>query len=83
MNKLKNTCALLILIVFLAMNLIGTNNSGIMMIQGAVAPTLESDIVIGIDMVHNNNISANQLTNLTALLNTTFSSTQVVFLTNY
>jgi len=53
-----------------------------MMIQGAVAPTLESDIVIGIDMAHNNNISVNQLTNLTTLLNTTFSSTQVVFLNN-
>ena len=50
------------------------------MIQGAVAPTLESDIVIGIDMAHNNNISVNQLTNLTTLLNTSFSSTQVVFL---
>jgi hypothetical protein len=52
------------------------------MIQGAVAPTLESDIVIGIDMAHNNNISVSQLTNLTTLLNTTFSSTQVVFLKN-
>lgn len=52
------------------------------MVKGAVAPTLESDIVIGIDMAHNNNISVNQLTNLTALLNTTFSSTQVVFLNN-
>jgi len=51
-----------------------------MMIQGADTPTLESDIVIGIDMAHNNNISVNQLSNLTTLLNTTFSSTQVVFL---
>ena len=80
MNKLKNTCTLLILVVFLTMSSVNTNNSGIMMVKGAVAPTLESDIVIGIDMAHNNNISANQLTNLTALLNTTFSSTQVVFL---
>ena len=53
-----------------------------MIIQGAVSPTLESNIVIGIDMAHNNNISVNQLTNLTTLLNTTFSSTQVVFLKN-
>ncbi|MHA1236420.1 MAG: hypothetical protein ACTSQ9_02025 [Candidatus Hodarchaeales archaeon] len=82
MNKLKNTCALLILVVFLTMNSLNTNNSGIIMIQGAVAPTLESDIVIGIDMAHNNNISVSQLTNLTTLLNTTFSSTQVVFLKN-
>ncbi len=62
------------------MNSITTNNSGIIMVKGAVAPTFESDIVIGIDMAHNNNISTNQLTNLTVLLNTTFSSTQVVFL---
>jgi len=82
LNKLKNTCALLILVVFLTMNSLNTNNSGIIMIQGAVAPTLESDIVIGIDMAHNNNISVSQLTNLTTLLNTTFSSTQVVFLKN-
>jgi len=64
------------------MSSLNTNNSGIMMIQGAVSPTLESDIVIGIDMAHNNNISVSQLTNLTTLLNTTFSSTQVVFLNN-
>ena len=80
MNKLKNTCTLLILVVFLTMNSINTNNSGIIMVKGVVAPTLESDIVIGIDMSHNNNISVNQLTNLTNLFNTTFSSTQVVFL---
>jgi hypothetical protein len=80
LNKLKNSCALLILVVFLTMNSINSNNSGIVVIQGAVAPNLESDIVIGIDMAHNNNISASQLTNLTTLLNTTFSSTQVVFL---
>lgn len=49
-------------------------------VQGAVTPTFESDIVIGIDMAHGNNISVDQITNLTAILNSTFSSTQVVFL---
>ena len=52
------------------------------MVQGSVAPTQESDIVIGIDMAHNNNISATQLTNLTTLLNDTFSPFQITFLTS-
>ena len=51
-----------------------------MVVQGVVTPTLESDIVIGIDMAHDNNISVDQVVNLTSILNSTFSSAQVVFL---
>jgi hypothetical protein len=49
-----------------------------MIAVGAVSPTLESDIAIGIDMGHNNNISESQLSNLTALLNGIFSPTEDV-----
>jgi hypothetical protein len=49
-----------------------------MIVTGAVTPTLESDIVIGIDMAHNNNISESQLSNLTTLLNGIFSPAEDV-----
>ncbi|MHA2031750.1 MAG: hypothetical protein ACW99Q_20420 [Candidatus Kariarchaeaceae archaeon] len=81
MKRLKNSCAILILVVFLTIFAIQDENGNLMVVQGTVTPTLESDIVIGIDMAHGNNISVNQITNLTALLNSTFSSTQIVFLT--
>ena len=80
MKRLKNTCAILILVVFLMMITIQDENINPMVVQGVVTPTLESDIVIGIDMAHNNNISVDQVVNLTSILNSTFSSTQVVFL---
>jgi hypothetical protein len=52
----------------------------VVIVHGSISPTHESDIVIGIDMAHNNNITTAQLTNLTALLNSTFGTSDVVFL---
>jgi len=51
-------------------------------IQGAIEPTIESEIVIGIDQGHLNNLSSNEITNLTYILNTTFDSQGVIFLTD-
>lgn len=80
MNKLKNIWALSILVIFLTVTTIQNDTNSTIMVQGSVSPTHESDIVIGIDMAHNNNISAAQLTNLTTYFNNTFSTTQIVFL---
>ncbi|MFX0088093.1 MAG: hypothetical protein ACFFAU_20740 [Candidatus Hodarchaeota archaeon] len=49
-------------------------------VQGAIEPTIESEIVIGIDLGHDNAINSSHLTNLTSILNTTFSSQEVVFI---
>ena len=50
-------------------------------VLGTVEPTIESEIVIGIDFSHQNNISSQDLVNLTSILNSTFSPQEVVFLT--
>jgi hypothetical protein len=48
-------------------------------VQGTVKPTLESEIVIGIDLSHNNDVNSSEIANLTSILNATFPQ-QVVFL---
>ncbi len=73
MKKLKKTYVLFLFVIFLTAVAINDNHSASMIVKGAVSPTLESDIVIGIDMVHDNNISESQLSNLTTLLNQIFS----------
>lgn len=78
MKKLKKTYVLFMFVIFLTTVTIEDNNSASMIVMGAGAPILESDIVIGIDMAHNNNISESQLSNLTTLLNGIFSPTQDV-----
>ncbi|MHA1993786.1 MAG: hypothetical protein ACW97Z_04540 [Candidatus Hodarchaeales archaeon] len=78
MKKLKNSYVLFLFVIFLTAIAIEDNNSPSMIAVGAVSPTLESDIAIGIDMGHNNNISESQLSNLTALLNGIFSPTEDV-----
>ncbi len=50
-------------------------------VLGTVEPTVESEIVIGIDLSHQNNMTSLELINLTSIINSTFSSQEVVFLT--
>ena len=73
MKKLKSTYVLFLFVIFITAVAIKDRNSSSTIVTGAVAPTLESEIVIGIDMAHNNNISENQLSNLTTLLDDMFS----------
>jgi hypothetical protein len=83
LKKLKNAYILGLFVIFLTAVAIEDNRSTPMIVTGAVAPTIESDIVIGIDMAHNNNISESQLSNLTTLLNSRFSpANDVLFLSN-
>ena len=59
-----------------------TNNANLFIetVQGTVKPTPESEIVIGIDLAHNNALNSSQIENLTSILESTFSSEQVEFL---
>ena len=78
MKKLKKTYVLFLFVIFLTAFAIEDNQPVSMIVTGAVTPTLESDIVIGIDVAHNNNISESQLSNLTTLLNGIFSPAEDV-----
>ncbi len=80
MYKLKNSWSIIVLIFFISAISSISNDLIIIEAQGAVEPTLESDIIIGIDLAHQNNITQKELTNLTTILNATFSSEKVVFL---
>lgn len=64
------------------LNLLTINNSYLnpLIVQGTVKPTIESEIIIGIDLYHQSDINTSEITNLTSILNTTFSSQQVVYL---
>lgn len=81
LSKLKNSWIIIVMVFFLTA--VNTNNTNlkITIVQGTVEPTIESEIVIGIDLSHSNDINSSELTNLTLILNTTFSTQQVVFLT--
>lgn len=80
MNKLKKTWIVIVLILYLTTFNTNTKNQDIILVQGAIKPTSNSEIVIGVDFSHLNNVSSNELTNLTSILNTTFSSQKIIFL---
>ena len=80
MRKLRKSCFIVFYIFFFIAIIINSNNLHTIIVQGTVEPTIESEIVIGIDMGHQNNLTTNQLTNLTSILNTTFSSDGIIFL---
>ncbi len=82
MNKVKNFCTLIILVFFLTAINIDNRSFTVNSVKAVVNPTNETEIVIGIDLGHNNNITSKELTNLTTILNSTFSSGGVVFIRN-
>lgn len=69
------------MVFFLTIFMTNNANLSVTTVQGTVKPTIESEIVIGIDLSHDNDVNSNEIANLTSILNTTFSSQQVVFLT--
>ncbi|MHA1214295.1 MAG: DUF4350 domain-containing protein [Candidatus Hodarchaeales archaeon] len=77
MNILKNSSIILLITIFLVSVNSNPSNIRIVLVNGVVDPTTETEIVIGIDIGHNNNITASQLTNLTKILNETFSTEHV------
>ncbi len=81
MSKLKNSWIIVIGILFLTFT--NTNSSILKFtsVLGTVEPTDEFEIVIGIDVSHQNNITSQDLLNLTSIINSTFSPQEVVFLT--
>jgi hypothetical protein len=50
-------------------------------VQGTVESTSESEIVIGIDTYHDNDLNSSEISNITSQLNTTFGLQQIVYLT--
>ncbi len=80
MNKSQNSWILIITILFVTKFNINMNTMRLIVVQGAIEPTVESEIVIGIDLGHDNAINSSHLTNLTHILDTTFSSDGVVFI---
>jgi hypothetical protein len=71
---------LIITLLFVNVFSFDMNTMRILVVQGTIEPTVESEIVIGIDLGHENAINSSHLTNLTSILNTTFSSQEVVFI---
>jgi hypothetical protein len=69
----------MLLVFFLSTTNINSSNLKIVTVLG-VEPVEESEIIIGIDLQHNNNLTSSELTNLTSILNSTFDSQGVVFL---
>ncbi len=80
MSKLKNSWIIIVLVFFLTSFNINSNNLKISAVQGIIEPSVESKIVIGIDLSHENDINSSDITNLTSILNVTFSADEVVFL---
>ncbi len=80
MVKTKRILIILSLIIFLNILSSNTVNLSILQAQGAFTPTREVDIVIGIDIGHLNNFTTKQITNLTNILNSTFSTQKIVFI---
>ncbi|MFX1514995.1 MAG: hypothetical protein ACFFC6_01710 [Promethearchaeota archaeon] len=80
MGKSKIYWAIMVMVFFLT--ILTTNNADfrVTTVQGAVKPTSESEIVIGIDLSHDNDINSSEIANLTSILEATFSSKQIVFL---
>ncbi len=68
------------MVFFLTILMTNNANLTVTTVQGTVKPTAESEIVIGIDLSHDNDVNSSELTNLTSILNTTFSSQQIVLL---
>ncbi len=80
LSKVKNVCTLIIVVFVLTAINVDNRSLSIEMVQGAVDPIIESEIVIGFDLGHNNNITSKELTNLTSILNSTFSPGGVILL---
>ncbi|MFX1505459.1 MAG: hypothetical protein ACFFDC_05020 [Promethearchaeota archaeon] len=80
MSKPKIYWFIIVMVFFLTILMTNNANLNIKTVQGTVKPSLESEIVIGIDLSHNNDVNSSEIINLTSILNTTFSPQQVVFL---
>lgn len=83
MRKLKKSCFIIFYLFFFTALIINSNNLNMIKVQGIVVPTVESDIIIGIDIGHQNNLTSNHLTNLTSIFNETFSSEGIIFLKEF
>ncbi|UCG90568.1 MAG: hypothetical protein JSU57_02235 [Candidatus Heimdallarchaeota archaeon] len=80
MSKLKNSWIIIVMVFFLTILTPNSTYMNLIVVQGIVEPTIESEIIIGIDLYHQSDINISEITHLTSILNTTFSSQQVVFL---
>ncbi|MHA2305230.1 MAG: hypothetical protein ACXACU_07525 [Candidatus Hodarchaeales archaeon] len=78
MNKLRNSWILIIAVFFITAFNTDMNIIRLEAVQGTIEPTNESEIVIGIDFSHENDINSSDLINLTNIIDTTFSSLKVV-----
>ncbi len=78
MKKLRNSWILIIAVFFITAINTDMNIIKFVAVQGTIEPTNESQIVIGIDLGHENDINSSELINLTNIFDTTFSSLKVV-----
>lgn len=79
--KLKISWIIIVMVFFLTIITTNNTNLNVDAVQGTVETTLLSEIVIGIDTYHDNDLNSSEISNLTSILNNTFSSQQVVYLT--
>ncbi|UCE13666.1 MAG: hypothetical protein JSV04_00490 [Candidatus Heimdallarchaeota archaeon] len=80
MRKMRNTWIIIFIVFFLATFNSNTNNLKLKIVQGTIEPTNESEIVVGLDLGHQNALNSSDLTNLTSILNSTFASEGVSLL---
>ncbi len=83
MKKIKKSCFVIFYLFFFITLIINNNNLNMIKVQGLVEPTVESEIIIGIDIGHQNNLTKNHLTNLTSILNKTFSFNGITYLKEF
>jgi len=50
------------------------SNIRLITVQGVIEPSIESEIVIGIDLGHDNTVNYTDIVNFTSILDSTFDS---------
>ncbi|MFW9855872.1 MAG: hypothetical protein ACFFFG_12485 [Candidatus Thorarchaeota archaeon] len=72
MNKRKN--AWLLVLMVLVLTTMTKDIQKTITVQGVIKPVQESELIIGLDLAHQNNLSSTELLNLTNVLNKEFGS---------
>ena len=81
MNKLRNSWIIFIIILIITIFNSDMSNIGLITVQGAIEPSLESEIVIGIDLGHDSTVNSTDIVNFTSILDSTFDSEGVKLIT--
>ena len=81
MNKLRNSWIIFIIILIITTFNSDISNIRLITVQGVIEPSIESEIVIGIDLGHDNTVNYTDIVNFTSILDSTFDSEGVKLIT--